>query len=114
MPAVTTFSPGDNPRLITTEVCIELEKLNGPAVHLAVLAHHPDLWPVSRLQEGGRGEAHDLLALDFDATNHNGAQAHLQHGGDGRVTFTWYVPVVLSASGEISRIEPVTVISGRP
>ena len=35
-------------------------------------------------------------------------------GGDGSVTFTWYVPVVLSASGEISRIEPVTAISARP
>ena len=42
------------------------------------------------------------------------APGALLRRGDGRVTFTWYVPLVLSASGEISRIEPVTAISGRP
>ena len=62
---------------MTTESVLELKKLDASAMHLAVIADDPDLGLVSRLQQGGRGQADDLLAFDFGAPDDDGAEAHL-------------------------------------
>ena len=77
-PAVTTFSPADSPWLTTTESPSNLSELDLAALHLVVLADHPDLRLVSRLQQRARRQARSLLAFGFDAADHDWPEAHLR------------------------------------